>query len=166
MAAFNLNDYETVDSRLKRFLTDYPNGRVTTELVAMDGEPGSTRWVVKCSIWRERVDGLPDATGFAEERDGLGGMANKTSALENAESSSRGRALQALGYAGAKSPSREEMEKVQRASVPELTDAMRDAVAKALTLDELKKVWDDSVAGGYSGAVRKLVDERKKVLTK
>lgn len=165
MAAFDLTQYETVDSRIKRFMTDWPNGRITTELVAMDGEPGSTRWVVKCSIWRERVEGAPDATGFAEERDGLGGMANRTSALENAESSSRGRALQALGYTGAKSPSREEMEKVQRASVPELTDAMRDAIAKAKTLDELKQVWTDAVAGGYSDQVRKLIDERKKALS-
>ena len=60
MAAFDLSQYETVDSRIKRFLTDWPNGRITTELVAMDGEPGATRWVVKCSIWRERVEGAPD----------------------------------------------------------------------------------------------------------
>jgi hypothetical protein len=136
MAKFDLNAYETVDSRIKRFMKDYEDGRITTELIAMDGEIGKTRWVVKASVFRYLDETTPSATGYAFEVDGTG-MANQTSALENAESSSRGRALQALGYTGAKSPSREEMEKVERsAQVDWLAEA-----AKCKTKEELRFLW-------------------------
>ena len=113
MANFNLNDYETVDERLRRFKKDWPDSQIVTELVDQVGNVGATRWVVKTSIWRERHDGRPDATGYAFEVDGSG-MANNTSALENCETSSTGRALGNLGYSGNKRATREEMEKVQR----------------------------------------------------
>jgi len=141
MAKFNLEQYETVDSRIKRFMKDYEDGRITTELVSMDGEIGKTRWVVKASVFRYLDETTPSATGYAFEVDGTG-MANQTSALENAESSARGRALQALGYTGAKSPSREEMEKVERATqVNWLEEA-----AKCKTKDELRFVWSKARA--------------------
>lgn len=130
MAQFNLADYETVDARIKRFYTDWPSARILTELVDANGVAGATRWIVKASIWRERTDGEPDATGYAFEVDG-NGMANKFSALENCETSARGRALAGLGYSGDKAPSREEMEKVQRAS------AERKPVTAPADLDQL-----------------------------
>ena len=111
MGNFNLADYETVDSRIKRFYTDHPSGRITTELVAVEGTVGATRWIVKASVFRtsEAID--PDGTGYAFEVDGSGGMANKTSALENGETSAIGRALANIGYSGDKRASREEMVK-------------------------------------------------------
>ena len=136
MAKFDLSQYDTVDSRIKKFLTDFEDGRIVTEIVAMDGEIGKTRWVVKASIFRYLDETTPSATGFAFEVDGTG-MANQTSALENAESSARGRGLQALGYTGAKSPSREEMEKVERASQ---VDWLAEA-AKCKTKEELRFLW-------------------------
>ncbi len=142
MARFDLDSYETVDSRIKRFMADWPNARLLTEIVDMSGEPGKTRWIVKASIWRERIDGEPDATGYAFEVDGTG-MANQTSALENAESSARGRCLQALGYTGAKSPSREEMEKVARAR-DWLGEA--DNLALSYNVDGLRLLYADAVA--------------------
>jgi hypothetical protein len=45
-------------------------------------------------------------------------MANKTSALENAETSSTGRALANAGYSGNKRTTREEMAKVERDVTP------------------------------------------------
>jgi hypothetical protein len=136
MAKFDLSQYDTVDSRIKKFLADYVDGRIVTEIVAMDGEIGKTRWVVKASAFRYLDETTPSATGFAFEVDGTG-MANQTSALENAETSARGRCLQALGYTGAKSPSREEMEKVERsAQVDWLAEA-----AKCKTKEELRFLW-------------------------
>lgn len=136
MAKFDLNAYDTVDSRIKKFLKDYEDGRIVTEIIAMDGEIGKTRWVVKASAFRYLDEITPSATGFAFEVDGTG-MANQTSALENAETSARGRCLQALGYTGAKSPSREEMEKVERATQ---VDWLAEA-AKCKTKDELRFLW-------------------------
>lgn len=136
MAKFDLSQYDTVDSRIKKFLTDFEDGRIVTEIIAMDGEIGKTRWVVKASAFRYLDELTPSATGFAFEVDGTG-MANQTSALENAETSARGRCLQALGYTGAKSPSREEMEKVERsAQVDWLAEA-----AKCKTKEELRFLW-------------------------
>ena len=82
MANFNPADYETVDSRIKRFYVDHPDGRITTELVEATGEVGGTRWIVKASIWRKayfvdpsnpdpfQVATGPDGTGYAFEVDG------------------------------------------------------------------------------------------------
>jgi len=135
VANFNPADYETVDSRIKRFYGENPTGRITTELVATDGEVGATRWVVKASIWRGSLfegDSAPDGTGYAFEVDGQGGMANKTSALENCETSAIGRALANIGYSGDKRPTQEEMRKT---TTPPATDTA--------VLDE----WADVIAG-------------------
>ena len=117
---FNLENYETVASRLDRWLVKYelpevvvPRTRVETELVHYS----DNRCVFKASIY---VDNILVSTGWAEETRGEG-MVNKTSHVENCESSAVGRALANAGLAGSdpsKRPSREEMEKVQRASAP------------------------------------------------
>ena len=108
--AFNLDNYETVEDRLVRFWNDHPNGRIFTEMVHYD----DNKVVFKTSIYFDAADEFPKATGFAEEVRGASPV-NKTSHLENAETSSTGRGLANCGYApkGAR-PSREEMEKVAR----------------------------------------------------
>ena len=113
MSRFNLNDYETVAERLRRFKADWPDSVIITELIENEGPVGKTRWVMKASIWRERGPEAPDATGWAFEVDGVG-MANQSSALENCETSAIGRALANLNYHGDKRATREEMEKVRR----------------------------------------------------
>jgi hypothetical protein len=115
MATFNLQDYETVEERLRRFHNDWPTGRVITDLIEHD--PSKGLWVCKSYIFRNQEDIDPAATGLAFEIDGQG-MANKTSALENAETSAIGRALANMNYSGNKRASREEMQKVQRNSAP------------------------------------------------
>lgn len=113
---FNLNDYETVDERVHKFWEQYPNGRIVTDLTevirASDGAP--LQYVVYVQIWRDTKDTAPAATGYAEEIVGTS-QVNKTSALENAETSAIGRALANLGFStrGAR-PSQTEMEKVTR----------------------------------------------------
>lgn len=154
MANFNPADYETVDSRIKRFYTDHPAGRITTELVAAEGDPGQTRWIVKAHVWRDRIDGEPDGTGYAFELDGSG-MANKTSALENGETSAIGRALANIGYSGDKRASREEMEKTQRPA-PKAESTMPPDVAvttlrAAASLDQLQAIWNEVGRAGVSG---------------
>jgi hypothetical protein len=59
-------------------------------------------------------------------------MANKTSALENAETSAIGRALANAGYSGNKRTSRQEMEKVARGATPKATS--KDWIAMATDL--------------------------------
>ena len=83
MANWSLKDYETVDSRIQRFYRDNAGGRIETQLLAYDGEQGKTRWIVRAEVYKADSE-RPSGVGHAFELDGQG-MANKTSALENAE---------------------------------------------------------------------------------
>lgn len=107
---FKLENYETVEDRLEKFWNDFPAARIETELLAHEGG----RFIVYSRLYRDAVDTLPFATGLAEETITERGV-NSTSALENCETSSVGRALANAGYAArGKRPSREEMAKVVR----------------------------------------------------
>ena len=148
MGAFNLQDYETVDSRIKRFYNDNPTGRINTELVAAEGAVGATRWIVKASVWRSGPESIdPDGTGYAFEVDGSGGMANKTSALENGETSAIGRALANIGYSGDKRASREEMSKASSAKV---SPDWQAKVSSAVDLADLSTIHAEAVAEGWA----------------
>ena len=110
MAKFDLDSYETVESRLSRFWKDHPQGRVLTDLVFHD----ERRFIVKAEIFFDRDDISPVSSGYAEEIVGASPV-NRVSALENGETSAIGRSLANCGYASqGKRPSREEMEKVER----------------------------------------------------
>ena len=106
---FNLDDYEPVAVRHSRWLTQHPNGRTITHMVSI---PGADVCVIRAELWLEDVC---IATGYAEEVRGAGNV-NRTSHVENCETSAVGRALANAGMAGTdvnKRPSREEMSKVQ-----------------------------------------------------
>jgi len=106
--AFNINDYETVEVRLGRFIDNYPDFMVHTELL----ENSEKRFIVLAKIYRTCVDSQPFATGLAYETITDRGV-NQTSALENCETSAIGRALANAGYAAkGKRPSQSEMAKV------------------------------------------------------
>ena len=104
---FNLEDYETVEERLTKFWKEYPDGRIETELI----EASNNRFIVAARIYRTEADLRYWTSGLAFEVISDRGV-NATSALENAETSSIGRALANAGFATkGKRPSREEMTK-------------------------------------------------------
>jgi len=106
--AFNLEDYETVESRLEKWWKDYPDGRVATKIE----QASDTRYIVSAELFRTEADAKAYATGLASESVSDRGV-NSTSALENCETSAIGRALANAGYAAkGKRASREEMSKV------------------------------------------------------
>jgi hypothetical protein len=108
--SFNPADYASVDERLPLFWKDCARGRIITELVVDDG----TRIVIKAELYADIADPVPTTTGYAEEIRGSS-MVNKTSALENCETSAVGRALANYQYQGAKKrASLEEVVKVYR----------------------------------------------------
>ena len=124
MAHFNLDDYETVEERLTKFWKDNPDGRIETKLL----EASPSRFIVGSSVYRKSDDSAPWATGLAEETVQGRGV-NATSALENCETSSIGRALANAGYATkGKRPTREEMSKVAAKSAAQ--NAIEEAKAK------------------------------------
>jgi hypothetical protein len=106
--AFNLEDYETVESRLEKWHGKFPDNRIETELI----EASNARFIVLCKLFKTEADAKPCATGLAFETISDRGV-NSTSALENCETSAIGRALANAGFAAkGKRASKEEMTKV------------------------------------------------------
>ena len=117
--SFNPADYAEVAERLPLFWKDCPRGRITTEIVVDDG----TRIVMKAELYADISDTVPTTTGFAEEIRGSS-MVNKTSAVENCETSAIGRALANYQFQGSKKrASLEEMVKVYRQGETAVSDA-------------------------------------------
>jgi hypothetical protein len=112
--AFDLSQYETVDTRIHKFWAEHKaDGRIESRLIEVvrDDSGRPLQYVMESQIW---VGERMVANGYAEEVVG-GSPVNKTSALENAETSSIGRALANAGY------SKEKF----RASMTEMTKAER-----------------------------------------
>ena len=118
MAKFNLDEYELVEDRLKKFWKDNPEGRVNTDVVNSSAD--GTMVIVKAELFINKDDTTPVSSGLAQETKGLGGFANNEAWLENAESSALGRALANWKYQGRKKPrpTKEEMKKVKVESKP------------------------------------------------
>jgi hypothetical protein len=146
---FNLADYETVEVRLEKFIKDYPDFRISTELEVCEKD----RYIVKAYLFKTTQCSSAFSTGLAEEKVTDRGV-NQTSALENCETSAIGRALANAGYAAkGKRPSREEMNKVVAAkpvkpSVQDLEASIRKADAEPAEQD----YWTTPV-GQYKGVV-------------
>ena len=85
-------EYVEVNERIKyfRIAEDYKGWSLTSEVVHLDSES----CVIKATILNEI--GMPIATGFAQE-DKSSSYINKTSYVENCETSAWGRALANLG---------------------------------------------------------------------
>ena len=84
-------DYIEVNERVKQFHIDYPNGSITTELIEM-----TDRFITKTTVIPDVKNPDRKFTGIAYEKEDST-FINKTSALENCETSSCGRALGMLG---------------------------------------------------------------------
>ncbi len=123
---YDLENYETVKQRKKRFYHDNPDGSITAEILNLNN--GIIDFaIMRACVFKTKEDqekNLPTGTGNALEirdkeksisRDGKEyESVNYSSWLENAEESAVGRALDQAGYSGNDKCSREEMEKVQR----------------------------------------------------
>lgn len=125
--AWDLSNYETVEDRIDAFYKDNQDGRILTDIHTLSAD----KVIFKALIY---VGEILVATGFAYEKEGSTPV-NKTSHIENAETSAIGRALANYNYAkkGAR-PSREEMEKVVRMSETPKTETIM--VAKCSVCSE------------------------------
>src|SRR5919107_2367069 len=105
-------DYVPVAERLEKFYQTFPEGRVTTSIVEHSIESGFV--LMRAEVYRSADDAAPAATGHAFEVRGES-YVNKTSYVENAETSAVGRALALLGFEVKRGiASREEIQKTAR----------------------------------------------------
>lgn len=119
-------DYELVASRVAKFRSEHPDWTIHTELISNEDKV-----LFKCTI----LDGEHlIATGHAEEIPGTTHI-NKTSALENCETSAVGRALSLAGYAGNYNPTKEEVEVAEANALQLLKSINKDQI------EELKTEW-------------------------
>jgi hypothetical protein len=104
-----LKDYITVNERILKFYEKFPEGRIITEIKSWS----ESRIVMQATIYRDHETEKPLAIGHAYEQEGST-FINKTSALENCETSAVGRALALAGFEIKKSiASKEEVESAQ-----------------------------------------------------
>jgi hypothetical protein len=162
MARFDLSQYSTVAERIDAFWKKYPEGRLHTELVHFSPE----QVVMRGEVYLDRNDERPVTTDYAEERIDSSPV-NRVSMVENCATSVLGRCLADLGgeFTGAKRPSREEMQKVQRA---EPATVRRDWLAEADNLsdvDALRLLWAEASAAGATSAVLGKVKARAEQLS-
>ena len=127
-------EYLTVALRVTQFRQDVGNDNwcIATEIVHRDNETV----VMKASILDE--NGVLKATGHSEEKRSSSQI-NKTSALENAETSAIGRALAALGYVGTEFASADE---VANAIGQQKTITPSTGVLESLTAKQQQRVFD------------------------
>ena len=133
MSGFNIENYETVDSRIARFWEMYPNGCILSDLFSEARPDGRVEWICKTTI-RKEADGVIVATGWATEYEGANKFAPHN-APELAETSAIGRALANLGFAKVgERPSREEMVSARSKEAPSKELPKDDPWAKGMEI--------------------------------
>lgn len=128
--SYDASSYTEVKDRLKWYKEDYPDYRVETEVLSWSENHDSV--LVKAYLFKnveEQEKRCPHSSGVAEELRGAG-FVNKTSHVENAETSAIGRALANVDYTGSdKRPSKEEMDKVERTKKAQAKDNAQEKTA-------------------------------------
>jgi hypothetical protein len=164
MARFSLDDYEPVESRLRRFWKEHPDGAIHVDNITTEGDRSRGEWVCTAAVYFHHEDIRPRGTDTAFEKDGGTGP-QAFASLEVCATSSIGRALANCGYSGNKRASREEMEKVNRGNVTALPIQKPTIDPQTATnIDELNKMWADAVATGQSAQLQTAFALRKVAL--
>lgn len=139
--------YVMVNDRVQGFRKLFPNGCIKTELVECDDE--------KC-VFKAEVFGGPEvefnlvATGYAQETVSKNPNINRTSMLENCETSAVGRALGFLGIGSVESiASADEMNKAINKGM-ELDAKIGEAIAADLVADLMEAGQSPDVVVKYN----------------
>ena len=125
--------YTTVAMRVEVFRKHFPDFSVNTRVTVDDGK----RVVVVAEIYPPKAE-RPVATGIAEEIRGAGNV-NRTSAVENGETSAIGRALANMGLHGGEFASDFEIEV---AALKDATMDMNEAIEQAREEQEQEAMED------------------------
>ena len=139
-------EYKTVALRINEFREQYPAYAIETEVLCA-GELVSVKATIKSD------DGRVLSTGLAEENRAFGNI-NKTSALENAETSAVGRALAFFGLGGTEIASADEVAgAISQQNVQEAVEyLMRHNVALRNNIESVTQIKTAISVGDISTA--------------
>ena len=91
---FNLQDYETIAQRIKRFRTEFISGRIETSIIDVDLTKGHI--LVEARVYREHEDTSPAAIDYAYGNQAFYNANMKRWFVEDTTSSAIGRAISLL----------------------------------------------------------------------
>ena len=131
--------YAEVPQRVKAFRKLYPCGRIETEIVSL--ENGVV--IFKATIYDEENKVL--SNGYAYEKENST-FINKTSYIENCETSAVGRALGFLGLGIDTSiASAEEVANaIKQQNTPAVSEELKEQILKAEKMEDLKEIWNNN----------------------
>jgi hypothetical protein len=150
--AFNLDNYEDVNARIKRFRFEFPTGRLECYIEDIDIKAGYI--LVKALAFRNYEDEKPAATDYAYEvRDSSKINANWW--VENCVTSAYGRVIGALTPSEAR-PTRQDMERVQR--IEDDHKSRQDAAHGLLTAYEIEQMKVKAQTDQWSNPVPSMAE--------
>ena len=134
--AFNLDNYEDVNSRVARFQKQFITGRIVSDVIQFDAVKGHI--LVATSIYREYEDTLPSAVDYAFGDAATYPANMRKFYVEDTITSSVGRSL-SLILETAHKATKQDMAKVARIE----NDAKSEAIANAPLA--INNTWDEFV---------------------
>jgi hypothetical protein len=144
---FDLESYEDVNSRIKRFRETHVSGRIETQIIDIDITKGYI--LIQASVYREHEDLVPSAINYAFEIRSERGV-NRDFWVENAVTSAVGRAIGLL-MPSEKRPTKQDMEKVERLShVPAQSDPWATftvSTSEAESVGDVLQLVSDKLGG-------------------
>jgi hypothetical protein len=139
-----LDDYVSVQDRLKEFINAYPDYRIKTHVLEESLTPNCDVYIVKTELYRTEADAAAWTTGLSSE------SKQKQYALELAETGSLGRALNLAGYFA--KPNQTPKKPIQTTK-----PALAEFVKEQRPNDPEPIVWDVSAIAQELGA--EVIDE-------
>ena len=152
--AFNLDSYEDVQSRVKRWQVAFPVGRIVTDVIQFDAVKGHI--LVAASVYREHEDTLPAAVDYAFGDAATYPAQMRKFYVEDTCTSAIGRAISLVLETTSKA-TKQDMAKVERIKNDERSEAIANAPLA------INNTWDEFVSEEPKQAVVTLADAAEMV---
>lgn len=155
-------EYAEVNQRVKAFRMVYPNGAISTEIVSLENGVVTMRAIVTDG------EGSILATGTAQEKE-TSSYINKTSFIENCETSAVGRALGFCGFGIDTSvASYEEVANAIKNQEPKKeqlnADLLADAAKLGIELANVAKYLKKGITELTNEDLRKCIEQKRKAM--
>jgi len=151
---FKGKDYLTVALRHNHLLKYFPESRIDEEIIFQDEK----KVICKTVLY---IGETAYSTGHAEEKRDSS-FINKTSALENAATSSLGRCLASFGLHGTEFSSADELTN----AILNQKDSIKDKIKKQTTETKLTALYSDWKKNNDSDEIEKLFEDQQQSIKK